>query len=337
MDMSENDERRHRLHPDILKEYAGLLGDVSNLVDLITRGENAKDRTEDFDTFTVPLIDEDDAIIPDRIRQAMGRITHFTISPGIYRDTEPFLTHLAITLFAGPKAYHIHRYTGSESTEIDNDVISNTQNDTLERKEAMSDTELSQFLLSVMLSDRRSELAIDQHQKADFLSPASLKAMSAILAVKGIHSDSTLVYDFKTSDANVFFSQENGQPSYFALQYSTPDDRTGFVNYSIETELTISFETRETVELGPPFEGTTQQRNPFQPEPKDIAYIRNIILNEITHLEEETEKYTISGDELIFDPDQNDTKVQRFSPEATKIVLDRLDFDSPESSEMTDD
>ena len=68
MDMSENDERRHRLHPDILKEYAGLLGDVSNLVDLITRSENTKDRTEDFDTFTIPPVSYTHLTLPTILR-----------------------------------------------------------------------------------------------------------------------------------------------------------------------------------------------------------------------------------------------------------------------------
>lgn len=335
----ESEHQLHKQHPEILRGYAELLSDVSSLVEVINESEDSTLESRS-DAFTFAILNDDDVAIPERIWDQIGRISHFTIAfeRGMKEPlTGSHFASMSIELFAGDTVYHTSRDNLGSHENPEDTIYSrkNPENATLVPQ--LSTAEFNALVLSVLFRDSpRDDLFAHSTADLNIVNANTLAEIQTALLAHGIHDRDAITYDFDTSDSSIVFAQELGKPSHFHFTYVDFEDKNMSITYSMNKELSILFEVRDDALLGAPFEGTIPTSSPLQPTIEDIDYANSLIRRELRKLHDSSEP-KVTTDMIEVGYTQVQPEIERFSTSATQAILNMLDFDSPASSEFTDE
>lgn len=310
----ETHEQIHENTPDRLKAYAGLLGDVSMLIDEIEASHLETDDADmetyvPFHTFSFELIGAHSVEIPKEILKVAPDIDHIEISIGQDEPNAP--TYISVDLISETKAVLLSRSGNPEDEPEFDQVIdlSHNQEDEL-RSTSLRDilrTETDEAFAKRIVPMHKvpqeafnrlvGSLLYPNAQKdygafgyANFHDHAAFDSLKESLQLAALNNVNSAMYTFARSDASFSYMKADGQPTSFTLRY--PQENTGrtiVAHSNLETDFRLRFNTYETVThaLHSP-DGTRitdvaiSEGVPFYPSTEELTYVRELIGEEIT-------------------------------------------------------
>jgi len=360
-DMHPNGERS----PDILREFAGLLTDVSDLVDSIETLEAPHDLS---DFVTIPVVGES-IVIPEQVQRTIGDVQTIVLFFDIpASDSDSTIQHassLGIELIGKDKTYTLSR-TSEDTSEL-NDYIFDIEPispdaratfgktalkalrhdeestddflKNIETVEAIDRKDLNALLMSIAFPD--NERGYDMFESANLLDKDVLEKLRESVQFGLVSNHTGLGYVFNSTDASITYFRQENQPISFQISY--PDYKHGraiLAQHTLETDFTIAFSTIETLPglNNDSVDGTVD----FIPSVNDLMDLRSILQTETmllnaTHgAESPLDVAEIEEvDEINVDPAvQFDKSGQDyFSPQFTQDTLDGLNFEPSDLDE----
>lgn len=347
---SENPEELTK--PDRLSEYAALLSDVSTLIAELELNQ-ISDRAAH--TFSFELIGEHQVVIPEGIITVMPEIDQITAS--ITKEGMDDPSMLSINLFSDSKVVMITRSGQDEETqapEVLIDTSFHTREDGRSPKDAkrqiqtedsedfekrletvarISNPELNSFIMSLIYPDKDRGYEMFAH--ADFLNPSAYESLKDSFRLSALNNGSSITYKFETSESQMSYTKQEGQPTSFTLRYADQKDghlATVYINMDADFQLQF----REACEITRLSGVVTDEMMSFSPTTKELQHIRSILLTEIQSIH--PTPVAFMEDEYVENKDPETLLIERktivLRREYVKKVLDELNFHAPETGEF---
>jgi hypothetical protein len=295
---------------EYLREYGGLIVDLSNLLDTLQQSPALKDETH---VFSIETIDEAPITVPNAVTEAVGIVKSADVMYSL-DDNKP---SLCIELFGDKKTYRINRYG---SPERDGDTVlnlphldavtlamistddklpkaySDEPSDDFEKRiseaPSLSNADVARILFALsqpgMFNENDTILQNDQFNKIDLFDDQTITAFSGSLAagaISEVHfTDYRLLAD---ENAILSYVQENGQTAMFDFECVEPSGKTIRVRGSLAHGADLSF-PQHAVATGHGQDSIDTVLS-FPPTLAEIKYMREIITQETASLPEQPE------------------------------------------------
>lgn len=368
MDRNNDLPRNAEKTNDILREFAGLLTDVTDLVATIEAARLPHDKS---DIITVPVFG-DGIEIPRQVTAAIGEVHEVLLSfdlPELPENeaspyveyADPRLSSVSVEFVGKEKTYYLSRVNTIETAPYDHilDIQPTTPNDratfgqqainalrhhsdededflkNIQEIPTITLLEFNSLLMSMVYPDK--ERGYEMFENANLLDPKVLENIrESIRLGLNQHMDG-IGYAFNSTEhTSLSYTREQGQPVSFRLSYADfTNGRTIIAQHSLETDFTITFSTVEDL---PGLNGDTVVGTvDFMPTVDDIIHLRHVLQQEITATN--TALLDIDTVDAIdaqhIDPADQFEKTGNnyFSPGFTQETLDRLDFDQANGQE----
>jgi|GEM_PF-6755210 len=319
MPQSPRDHGEFESSTEYLKEYGGLIIDISTLVDTL---EHALPSRSEVRSFSIERI-EDPIELPDSIFKAIGEVSSATVS----YDTQDVTPTISIELYGKNSTYIISR---SQDTKEPVDSIvdippvdpfthallgisdhmnashTNESSEEFEKRihniEGVSNAEFIRLLLTLAQPNATIESTPDTTKLLENINPFESSIYQSFIESSSVTSyleNAFFEYDFVADDtAALAFSQENGHPSYFQFICTDPCGETLRVRGTINKTMELDF-PQHAIKKGI-HQDLVDTTLSFPLTLSEIKYIRELLQDEIASMpkHEALEELAISEDAL---------------------------------------